>query len=167
MANLTSLPSSKVAQTFVSGALTCSPWLAIKDPPFSRLDLISCRNLLIYLNSHAQRRVMDSFHYALRHSSRHVRPLVPELNQSCKGCLDGRDLLRHDAPFLAEFLRLLFDEALKLAAVQLPTSRKNDRTSAGSASETLCISERYVSAQVGGCDVKRQRIRQGGNNRTS
>ena len=37
-----------------------------RDPPFSRLDLVSCRNLLIYLDSPAQRRVMQAFHYALR-----------------------------------------------------------------------------------------------------
>jgi two-component system CheB/CheR fusion protein len=37
-----------------------------RDPPFSRLDLVSCRNLLIYLDATAQRRVMGSFHYALR-----------------------------------------------------------------------------------------------------
>jgi two-component system CheB/CheR fusion protein len=37
-----------------------------RDPPFSRLDLVSCRNLLIYLDSSAQRRVMHIFHYALR-----------------------------------------------------------------------------------------------------
>jgi two-component system CheB/CheR fusion protein len=36
-----------------------------KDPPFSRLDLISCRNLLIYLGIALQRRVMRTFHYAL------------------------------------------------------------------------------------------------------
>jgi two-component system CheB/CheR fusion protein len=36
------------------------------DPPFSRLDLISCRNLLIYLDDVAQRRVLRTFHYALR-----------------------------------------------------------------------------------------------------
>jgi two-component system CheB/CheR fusion protein len=36
-----------------------------RDPPFSRLDLVSCRNLLIYLDASAQRRVMGSFHYAL------------------------------------------------------------------------------------------------------
>src|SRR6185295_20384614 len=36
------------------------------DPPFSRLDLISCRNLLIYLDTFAQRRVLRTFHYALR-----------------------------------------------------------------------------------------------------
>ena len=38
----------------------------IKDPPFSRLDLISCRNLLIYFNNQLQSRVLPLFHYALR-----------------------------------------------------------------------------------------------------
>ena len=37
-----------------------------RDPPFSRLDLISCRNLLIYLDEVAQRRVLQAFHFALR-----------------------------------------------------------------------------------------------------
>ena len=37
-----------------------------KDPPFSRLDLISCRNLFIYLNSDAQDRLAQVLHYALR-----------------------------------------------------------------------------------------------------
>lgn len=38
----------------------------IDDPPFSRMDLISCRNLLIYLEPDAQRRALPTFHYALR-----------------------------------------------------------------------------------------------------
>jgi two-component system CheB/CheR fusion protein len=38
----------------------------MRDPPFSRLDLVSCRNLLIYLDAVAQRRVMQVFQYALR-----------------------------------------------------------------------------------------------------
>jgi two-component system, chemotaxis family, CheB/CheR fusion protein len=37
-----------------------------KDPPFSRLDLISCRNVLIYLGPVLQKRVMSIFHYALK-----------------------------------------------------------------------------------------------------
>ena len=37
----------------------------IKDPPFSHLDLISCRNLLIYLNRSAQSRVLEVMHFAL------------------------------------------------------------------------------------------------------
>jgi two-component system CheB/CheR fusion protein len=38
----------------------------LSDPPFSRLDLISCRNLLIYLGPAAKTRVIDLFHFALR-----------------------------------------------------------------------------------------------------
>jgi two-component system CheB/CheR fusion protein len=38
----------------------------IKDPPFSKLDLISCRNLLIYMGPELQRRLMPLFHYALK-----------------------------------------------------------------------------------------------------
>src|SRR5262249_36650919 len=37
----------------------------VTDPPFSRLDLISCRNVLIYLDAALQRRVLPVFHYAL------------------------------------------------------------------------------------------------------
>ncbi len=38
----------------------------IKDPPFSRLDLISCRNLLIYMGTGLQKKLIPLFHYALR-----------------------------------------------------------------------------------------------------
>jgi two-component system CheB/CheR fusion protein len=38
----------------------------LRDSPFSRLDLISSRNLMIYLNREAQARVFDVFHFALR-----------------------------------------------------------------------------------------------------
>jgi two-component system CheB/CheR fusion protein len=37
----------------------------VKDAPFSKLDLISCRNLLIYLNAELQNRVLPLFHFAL------------------------------------------------------------------------------------------------------
>jgi two-component system CheB/CheR fusion protein len=38
----------------------------LKDPPFSRLDLVSCRNLLIYLERKAQERIFETFHFALK-----------------------------------------------------------------------------------------------------
>ena len=38
----------------------------IRDPPFSRLDLISCRNLLIYLKPTLQAQIVPLFHYSLR-----------------------------------------------------------------------------------------------------
>lgn len=45
-----------------------SPHNLIKDPPFSRLDLISCRNVLIYLEVELQKKLLPLFHYALNPS---------------------------------------------------------------------------------------------------
>jgi two-component system CheB/CheR fusion protein len=42
-----------------------APHNVLADPPFSRIDLISCRNLLIYLERDVQRDVVELFHYAL------------------------------------------------------------------------------------------------------
>ncbi len=41
----------------------------LKDPPFSHIDLVTCRNLLIYLNRAGQERVMNTFHFALNPGS--------------------------------------------------------------------------------------------------
>ena len=38
----------------------------LADPPFSRLDFVSCRNLLIYLGPEAQAKTISAFHFALR-----------------------------------------------------------------------------------------------------
>lgn len=46
-------------------AILFTPQNLIADPPFSRVDLISCRNLLIYLEPEAQQRVFELFHFSL------------------------------------------------------------------------------------------------------
>src|SRR5437870_13706451 len=38
----------------------------LSDPPFSRMDLITCRNLLIYLEQDLQRKILPTIHYALK-----------------------------------------------------------------------------------------------------
>eukprot|EP01037_Dinobryon_pediforme_P004308 gene4308-4358_t len=38
----------------------------LTDPPFSRLDLVSCRNVLIYLDPQGQRKIISLFHFSLR-----------------------------------------------------------------------------------------------------
>lgn len=45
--------------------LIFAPQSIIKDPPFTKLDLISCRNLLIYLTAELQRKIIPLFHYSL------------------------------------------------------------------------------------------------------
>ena len=49
---------------------TCvfAPHNLFQDPPFSRVDIISCCNLLIYLDNMLQRKIMTNFHYALNKS---------------------------------------------------------------------------------------------------
>ncbi|RWP27476.1 MAG: chemotaxis protein CheR [Mesorhizobium sp.] len=43
-----------------------SPHSVVRDPPFSRMDMVSCRNLLIYFGTDIQNRVIPIFHYALK-----------------------------------------------------------------------------------------------------
>jgi two-component system CheB/CheR fusion protein len=38
----------------------------IKDPPFARIDMVSCRNVLIYFDHYLQNKVLSSFHYSLK-----------------------------------------------------------------------------------------------------
>lgn len=42
-----------------------APQNVIKDPPFTKLDLLSCRNLLIYLDTELQKKLLTLFHYSL------------------------------------------------------------------------------------------------------
>jgi two-component system, chemotaxis family, CheB/CheR fusion protein len=42
-----------------------APQNIISDPPFTKLDLISCRNLLIYFGAQVQKQLLPTFHYAL------------------------------------------------------------------------------------------------------
>jgi two-component system CheB/CheR fusion protein len=48
------------------GAVVFTVQDLLADPPFSRIDLVSCRNLLIYLRPEAQARAVSLFHFALR-----------------------------------------------------------------------------------------------------
>jgi two-component system, chemotaxis family, CheB/CheR fusion protein len=46
--------------------LVFAPHSLIEDPPFTKLDLLSCRNLLIYLDGRLQQQLLPVFHYSLR-----------------------------------------------------------------------------------------------------
>jgi two-component system CheB/CheR fusion protein len=47
--------------------VTFAPQNLFADPPFSRVDLVTCRNLLIYLEPEVQQRVLRTIHFALNH----------------------------------------------------------------------------------------------------
>jgi two-component system CheB/CheR fusion protein len=46
--------------------LVFAPHNAIKDPPFTKLDIISCRNLLIYFGPELQKKILPTFHFSLK-----------------------------------------------------------------------------------------------------
>ena len=51
--------------TTIREMVVFAPHNVIKDPPFTKLDLLSCRNLLIYMEAELQRKLMNLFHYSL------------------------------------------------------------------------------------------------------
>ncbi len=61
----TSTEGGYVVSKDIRELCTFSPHSLVRDPPFSRLDMVSCRNLLIYLDTELQSRVIPAFHYAL------------------------------------------------------------------------------------------------------
>ena len=50
----------------IRGMVLCAQHDVLLDPPFTKLDLLLCRNLIIYFTSPLQRRLMPLFHYCLR-----------------------------------------------------------------------------------------------------
>ncbi len=74
-----------------------SPHNILVDPPFSRQDLISCRNVLIYLDREVQRDVIELFHYALN-------PEGTLLLGSAES-IDSSDLFRVDDKKLCLFIK--------------------------------------------------------------
>ncbi|MDX1966774.1 MAG: chemotaxis protein CheB [Planctomycetaceae bacterium] len=72
------LPESRLKEYFVAGdgkflvhqtirqMVVFAPHNIVKDAPFTRMDLITCRNLLIYLQLPAQRKAISLFHFGLR-----------------------------------------------------------------------------------------------------
>ena len=59
------LGGNYMAKTELRRLIVFSKHNVLKDPPFTKLDLISCRNLLIYFDETAQRKVLSLFHFAL------------------------------------------------------------------------------------------------------
>lgn len=53
-------------QKFIREPVVFARQNLVMDPPFSKLDLISCRNLLIYFSNDLQRQVLSSFHFSLK-----------------------------------------------------------------------------------------------------
>ena len=59
-------PSGYQISQALRESIVFAPHNLIRDAPFTKLDLITCRNLLIYFQPHAQKTVLTLFHFALK-----------------------------------------------------------------------------------------------------
>lgn len=123
----------------------------IRDPPFSRVDLISCRNLLIYFGADLQNQVMPLFHYAIRpggflflgsseHASRHTALFEPL--DSKHRVFRRRDLPGRPTIFSAA-MQSAGQRALRAGAIG-PAAGKSAIVARGQA----LVLERYAPAHV-------------------
>ncbi|GJD78812.1 CheR family methyltransferase [Methylobacterium gregans] len=123
----------------------------IKDPPFSRLDLISCRNLLIYLDTELQSRVIPVFHFALRpggalflgtseNVSRHANLFAPVENRSrIFRRLETHDRVLPDFPFTT---------VSRPGSAGAPAAERPRHVEASLARRAERLAERYAPAHV-------------------
>ena len=93
-----------------------SPHSVLKDPPFSRMDMVSCRNLLIYFGAEAQTQVIPTFHYSLNPAGflflgtsenisqfGHLFAAIDKKHRLFRARDDGRSAVR--LPFVLDSLR--------------------------------------------------------------
>jgi two-component system CheB/CheR fusion protein len=65
----TKVDSTYVVRKQVRESVVFAAQNLIKDPPFSKLDLVSCRNVLIYMDTVLQKQILPLFHYVLNHDA--------------------------------------------------------------------------------------------------
>ncbi|MDP4023544.1 CheR family methyltransferase [Methylobacterium sp. NEAU 140] len=123
----------------------------VRDAPFSRLDLVSCRNLLIYLDQELQSRIIPLFHFALRpggalflgnseNVSRHAHLFAPvEPHSRIFRRLETGSRVLPDFPFTAGV-------ALTASPPSLPERARLSETALTRRAETFA--ERYAPAYV-------------------
>ena len=131
-----------------------SPHNLIKDAPFSRIDLLSCRNLLIYLNTDLQNRVIPIFHFSLRSGgvlflgnsenvTRHQKlfAAVDRKNRVFRR-LETATRIIPDFPLTS---RVRVPEPVQMAPAEMPAA---PRLSGTVSRQAEAIAERYAPAYV-------------------
>jgi two-component system CheB/CheR fusion protein len=133
------------------GAVVFTVQDVLADPPFSRLDLVSCRNLLIYLRPEAQTKVVALFHFALRQGG-----ILLLGNSETVANGDGRFELIAKSERIYRHIGRSRPAELRLPvsagdAVRLPTRRGQTEAPRQAALAELCrrlVTETYAPAAV-------------------
>ena len=128
----------------IRGMCVFSVHNVIKDPPFSRLDLISCRNLLIYMDRDLQDRVLRAFHYALNPNAALFLGQSESVNQHAR-LFANLDRKHHI--FRRRGADAAFPELRLAESVRLPTPPSAAPAPASSANEWIERSTRRALAK--------------------
>jgi len=127
----------------------------IKDPPFSKLDLISCRNVLIYLGAELQKKLLPLFHFALKPDGWLLLGTSEGVgeHEALFRALDRKAKIFRRQPELTGQSRASFNRFAFPAVVMDTTARPNSlsgsSTSPASERQTLReMTERALVAQV-------------------
>ncbi|MBF0123452.1 MAG: PAS domain S-box protein, partial [Candidatus Omnitrophica bacterium] len=136
------------------------------DPPFSNLDLISCRNLLIYLQPLLQKKIFDHFHYSLKPSGFLLLGISESAGSYAKmfRCIDGKQKIFEKKYVLAKpalnvaqmYYRNNGPVALKntVPAVDLQPRRFLERTDADAMIERAVMNEYASAGALVNCDME-------------
>src|SRR4029079_10532434 len=106
----------QISQT-IRESIVFAPHNIIRDAPFTKLDLITCRNLLIYFQPHAQKTVLTLFHFSLKPGGY----LFLGSSESPGGLLDELDTLDEHAKIYRKRRDIGLPRDLKLPLPRMGT----------------------------------------------
>ena len=119
-----------------------------RDPPFSKLDLILCRNVLIYMGTELQKRLMTVFHYALKPTGFLVLGTAETVGQT--GLFTNADkkhrIYRKEQP--SSEPPVSFDYTVRPAPVQREVAVVRDEAKSVQGEANRIVQDRYVPPGV-------------------
>lgn len=122
------------------------------DPPFSNIDLISCRNLLIYVQPALQKRIFHNFHYSLRPGSF----LVLGNSESAAGYSNlFKDLDRKNRIFIKKYVPIKFGPEFvqRRYPVNISASRERVAAKAGKQVDIASLADSILLNEYAPCGV--------------
>jgi two-component system CheB/CheR fusion protein len=121
----------------------------LRDAPFSRLDLVSCRNLFIYLNVDAQRRALEIVHFALRPHGRLFLG-ASETVDACEHLYAAVDKKHRLYEPVVSRERRLPPVVADPVLVRSPAPDPRGRSAAGGAARPAAMHEPFFAERPGG-----------------
>ena len=113
--------------TSIREMVVFAPQNVIKDPPFTKLDILSCRNMLIYMEPELQKKVISLFHYSLNPNGIMILGTAETLGVAAEGFKElspRHKIYKHTSPLpsneLVDFPTSFYSSKKSDADVKIP-----------------------------------------------